>query len=379
MSAVSKPRTTVIFGGAGFIGSNLAHHLLNHTDAKVRIFDNLSRPGVSSNLSWLEKTAGHARRLEVVVGDVRDAVRVRRAVADATDVFHFAAQVAVTTSLAAPRLDFETNLLGTFNVIEAVRQSGNQPFTLFTSTNKVYGNMADRAVVKLPDRYAYQSDVNGISEDQQLDFHSPYGCSKGAADQYVRDYARMYAIPAVVFRMSCIAGRRQFGNEDQGWVAHFLYSALRRIPLTIYGDGCQVRDVLYVQDLVRAFEAAREHSSMTAGEIYNVGGGAGNTTSLLQLVAMIEELTGRKMLYRFEESRPADQVIYISDSRKFQLHTGWKPMTTVPETLKHISEFWHENPAALEQIGQEAALEKVLHAEPMSAMGPVLSGLGHNA
>ncbi|HEY0564615.1 MAG TPA: NAD-dependent epimerase/dehydratase family protein, partial [Terriglobales bacterium] len=302
-------RTAVIFGGAGFIGSNLAHHLLTQTDAKVRIYDNLSRPGVKHNLAWLEKTAGRSRRLEIVIGDVRDADRVRRVVGDATDVFHFAAQVAVTTSVTNPKLDFDVNVLGTFNVLEGVRQSGNKPFFLFTSTNKVYGDMLDRKTLKLDQRYAYADSEYGIPEDQPLDFHSPYGCSKGAADQYVRDYARMYDIPSVVFRMSCIAGKRQFGNEDQGWVAHFLYSALQRQPITIYGDGCQVRDVLYVEDLVRAFEAARANTTKTSGEIYNMGGGAKNTVSLLELLAMIEQLTGRKVHYDFDAPRPGDQVI----------------------------------------------------------------------
>jgi CDP-paratose 2-epimerase len=356
-------RTAVIFGGAGFIGSNLAHYLLTQTDAKVRIFDNLSRPGVKHNLAWLEKTAGRGRRLDIVVGDVRDAARVRRVVLDATDVFHFAAQVAVTTSLSDPRLDFETNLVGTFNVLEAVRQAGNKPFLLFTSTNKVYGDMPDHKVMKLPKRYAYAYDVEGIAEDQQLDFHSPYGCSKGAADQYVRDYGRMFDIPAVVFRMSCIAGRRQFGNEDQGWVAHFLYSALKRKPLMIYGDGCQVRDVLHVQDLVQAFEAARTNLQRTACEIYNIGGGAANTTSLLELIESIEELTRRPVKYSFDEARPGDQVIYVSDWRKFGRATGWAPTTSVQETLRHIYDFWRENRAAIAETSR-LAVEPMLEPPP---------------
>ena len=341
----------MIFGGAGFIGSNLAHSLLQ-SDAKVRIYDNLSRPGVKHNLAWLEKAAGRSRRLDVVVGDVRDAQKVQRVLADATEVYHFAAQVAVTTSLTDPRLDFETNLCGTFNILEGARLSGNRPFLLFTSTNKVYGDMGDRPVVKHDGRYAYESDVNGISEQQQLDFHSPYGCSKGAADQYVRDYARVYGIPAVVFRMSCIAGKRQFGNEDQGWVAHFLYSALTRKPLVIYGDGLQVRDVLYADDLVRAIEAARANSPITAGEIYNIGGGRNHTTSLLELIDMIEDLTGRKLQYSFDAPRPGDQLIYVSDTRKFTRHTDWAPTTDVASTLEHIYDFWKENRLAIEDLHQ---------------------------
>jgi CDP-paratose 2-epimerase len=355
----------VIFGGAGFVGSNLAHQLLTQTDAKVRIYDNLSRPGVKANLGWLERVAGRSRRLDIVVGDVRDASKVHRVVSDATEIYHFAAQVAVTTSLVDPRHDFEVNLAGTFNVLEAARQSGNKPFMLFTSTNKVYGDMNDRKTVKLDNRYAYAYDVHGIDEQQQLDFHSPYGCSKGAADQYVRDYARVFGIPATVFRMSCIAGQRQFGNEDQGWVAHFLYSALARRPLTIYGDGCQVRDVLYVGDLVRAFEAARLHSAATAGEIYNIGGGRHNTTSLLELIGEIEQLTRRKVKFNFDEARPGDQVIYVSDTRKFTTDTGWQPTTTVAETLQAIYQFWRENRAAIEEISGPVMLPEERTATPV--------------
>lgn len=363
----------MIFGGAGFIGSNLAYHLLTQSEAKVRIFDNLSRPGAKNNLAWLEKRAGHSRQLDVVIGDVRDRERVRRVVRDATEVFNFAAQVAVTTSLIDPRLDFETNLTGTFNILEAARQGGSKPFMLFTSTNKVYGDMAGRKVVKLARRYAYACDADGISEDQQLDFHSPYGCSKGAADQYVRDYARVYGIPTVVFRMSCIAGRRQFGNEDQGWVAHFLYSALNCKPLAIYGDGCQVRDVLYVQDLVQAIEAARQNIARTAGEIYNIGGGAAHTTSLLELIEMIGGLTGRDIKYCFENPRPGDQTIYVSNSRKFREHTGWKPVTSVLETLERIYEFWRENRTAISDVSS-GGMKEMMSPQTFPEQSGALAG-----
>src|SRR3954470_9374665 len=224
-------RSVLIFGGAGFIGCNWAHRLLETTDAKVHVFDNLSRSGVRHNLERLQRAAGGSGRLQITVADVRETAKVDRAVRFATEIYHFAAQVAVTTSVADPRLDFEVNLGGTFNVLEAARKSGHRPFMLFTSTNKVYGGM-DEEVVRIGERYAHK-DKQGISEDTQLDFHSPYGCSKGAADQYVRDYARIYGIPTVVFRMSCIAGMRQMGNEDQGWVAHFVYAALQGKTLMI--------------------------------------------------------------------------------------------------------------------------------------------------
>src|SRR5260370_14254214 len=237
MHANGHGRYILIFGGAGFIGSNWATRLLEQTEAKIHIFDNLSREGSRHNLEWLERRVKKSRRLEITIGDVRNAKLVERAVRTASEIYQFAAQVAVTTSVKDPRLDFEVNALGTLNVLEAARLHGRKPFVLFTSTNKVYGSCGVSA----------EKLEKGTSEIQPLDFHSPYGCSKGAADQYVHDYARIYGLPTVVLRMSCIAGPRQFGNEDQGWLAHFLYSALQDLPVTIYGDGLQVRDVLNEQ------------------------------------------------------------------------------------------------------------------------------------
>jgi CDP-paratose 2-epimerase len=339
-------RSVVIFGGAGFIGSNLAHHLLTTTEARVHVFDSLARAGVGSNLEWLKKAAAGSRRLQVTIADVRDSHAVESAVRDATEIYHFAAQVAVTTSVADPRLDFEVNLAGTFNMLDAARRSGNNPFILFTSTNKVYGNLGLGQPARQAKRYVYPGH-SGISESQPLDFHSPYGCSKGAADQYVRDFSRIYGLPTVVFRMSCIAGPRQFGTEDQGWVAHFLYSALQHRPVVIYGDGCQVRDVLCVKDLVRAFDAVRQNQHVTAGQIYNVGGGLENTISLLELMDEIEDLTGLHLGYTAEAPRPGDQLVYISDSGKLRRDTGWKPEYDLRSTLKLLREFWQENQRAL--------------------------------
>ena len=337
-------RKVLITGGAGFIGSNLAHHLLRETNATIHIVDNISRAGVSHNLNWLRGNASEPSRLEITIGDVRDRLLIERAVAAATEVYHFAAQVAVTTSITDPRLDFDVNLGGTFNVLEAARKSGHHPFMLFTSTNKVYGNMSGHELNASPTRYDYKG-ISGISEEHPLDFHSPYGCSKGAADQYVRDYARIYDLPAVVFRMSCIAGQQQLGNEDQGWVAHFVYSALQGNTVVIYGDGRQVRDVLNVQDLLRAFEAARVCVTRSAGQIYNIGGGAKNTTSLLEHIANVESITGKKMKLVFDESRPGDQLIYVSDFSKFKAHTGWEPNISVKQTIEHICDWWEHNKA----------------------------------
>ena len=349
MKKLLSSRSVLILGGAGFVGSNWASHLLRNTDARVHIFDNLSRCGVEQNLEWLRSECPHPERFRVTVADVRDTAAVRRAVEGATEIYHFAAQVAVTTSVSDPRHDFEVNAMGTLNVLEAARKSGRQPFILFTSTNKVYGNLADKPLVLAGRRYC-ALDEKGVNESQPLDLYSPYGCSKGTADQYVHDYSRIFALPTVVFRMSCIAGPRQFGNEDQGWVAHFLYSALENRPLTIYGDGRQVRDVLCVHDLVRAFEKVSEQIEKTAGQIYNVGGGARNSVSLLEVIEEIERLTGKRVRYKSQRTRPGDQLFYVTDFGKLQKHTGWKPQINVRQTLEAIYEWWREQRRAVEPI-----------------------------
>jgi CDP-paratose 2-epimerase len=354
-------RSALIFGGAGFVGSNWASHLLKTTDARVHIFDNLSRRGVEQNLEWLRRECDDPERLKITVGDIRDAALVKRAVQNATEIYQFAAQVAVTTSVANPREDFEINALGTLNVLEAARQSGRQPFILFTSTNKVYGTLSSRQLVVTGQRYC-ALDEKGVNESQPLDLYSPYGCSKGTADQYVHDYSRMFALPTVVFRMSCIAGPQQFGNEDQGWVAHFLYSALEGRPLTIYGDGRQVRDVLSVKDLVLAFEKVRAQIDKTAGQIYNVGGGIKNSVSLLEVIDLIEQVTGKKLRYSVQRPRPGDQLYYVTDYDKLTKHTGWKPQISVREDIKMIWQWWKE---------QRAAPELVLHTMPTPTLARV--------
>lgn len=339
-------RSVLIFGGAGFIGTNLAHHLLDKTDATVHVFDNLSRAGVHRNLEWLRKMSAGSGRLRVTFGDVRDPHLVEKAVAQAAEIYHFAAQVAVTTSIIDPRLDFEVNLGGTFNILDAARRCGHRPFILFTSTNKVYGDLGLGPPLESQSRYSYP-EHRGVSESQPLDFHSPYGCSKGAADQYVLDFGHIYGLKTVVFRMSCVAGPRQFGTEDQGWVAHFLYSALQHKPVVIYGDGRQVRDVLCVHDLVRAFEAVRRNLHVTAGQIYNVGGGAGNAVSLLELIDKIEKQIGYRLEYTLECSRPGDQLVYLTDYGKIYRHTGWRPEIDLPRTLDLLQEFWEQNQGVL--------------------------------
>lgn len=336
-------RTILITGGAGFIGSNLAERLLASHTATVRIFDNLSRPGVSNNLMWLQNIDPF-HRLEFVNADTRDMAAVRDAVRDADEIYHLAAQVAVTTSVDCPREDFEVNAQGTFNILEAARQSGRRPFLLFTSTNKVYGSL-HRVPVKVEGRHyrAEHPGFCGVNEDEPLDFHSPYGCSKGTADQYVRDYSRIYDLPTVVFRMSCIAGPRQFGTEDQGWVAHFLYSTLEGKPITIYGNGYQVRDVLHVSDLVDAMQSVRNSMERTAGEIYNLGGGMQRAVSVVEMLDAIARETGQIAVVRHDRTRPGDQPLYISDTTKLSRDTGWVARFSCSEILQSIHRFWLEN------------------------------------
>jgi len=337
MSRSGKP--TVITGGAGFIGSNLADRLLS-SGREVVILDNLSRPGVEKNLDWLKER--HGALVSAVMADVRDERAVNEAIAEASAVFHFAAQVAVTTSLVRPIEDFEVNARGTLNVLEAIRSAaakGAAPPLVFTSTNKVYGGLPDVRLTKVSGRYEPEDPglrAHGVGEDRPLDFHSPYGCSKGAADQYVIDYARTFGIPAVVLRMSCIYGPRQFGTEDQGWVAHFLFRAAQGAPITLYGDGMQVRDVLFVEDLVEAFLAAERNIENLSGRAFNIGGGVSNTLSLLELVDRIGHLMGSPPAVSFSAWRPGDQRYYVSSTRSFGEATGWCPKVSVREGIERL-------------------------------------------
>lgn len=356
-------RIVLVTGGAGFVGSNLVARLLSETDAEVRVFDNLSRRGVSHNLAWL-RSLDVAGCLTVIKGDVRDAADVFDAAQGATEIYHLAAQVAVTTSVEDPKTDFDVNALGTLNVLEAARGLKTRPMVLFTSTNKVYGGLESVAVEADGTRYrAVDAEFCGVSEQMPLDFHSPYGCSKGAADQYVRDYARIYDLPTIVFRMSCICGPRQFGNEDQGWVAHFLYSILAGRPLTIYGDGLQVRDVLHVHDLLDAMEATRRHLPTTRGGVYNVGGGMERSLSVMEMVQAIEQQTGKRSTYEYSSMRPGDQPLYISDCGKLRLETGWSPKRSVKDTLADVHGFWKQNREAILRQADEMRRPLAVAAE----------------
>ncbi|HLI77768.1 MAG TPA: GDP-mannose 4,6-dehydratase [Acidobacteriaceae bacterium] len=360
-------QTVLITGGAGFIGTNLAQRFLAEPNIRVRIFDNLSRRGVEHNLSWLRSLRGAGNRLEIVQGDVRNANAVANATRDVSEIYHLAAQVAVTTSIDAPETDFEINAQGTLRILEAARRSSRKPFVLFTSTNKVYGSLEGVPVHAAATRYeANAPDFPGVNEHEPLDFHSPYGCSKGTADQYVRDYARIYNLPTVVFRMSCIAGPRQFGNEDQGWVAHFLYSALAGRPITVYGDGRQVRDILHVHDLVDAMFAAREHRRTSRGQIYNLGGGPSRTTSVLELLREIETRTGQPLNLQYKDVRPGDQPLYISDTAKIERDTGWRATRSLDQILADIRAFWTDHSDAIRTLQQPAAPALELVAEEVA-------------
>ena len=324
-SAKKKNKKNILItGGAGFIGTNLANRLLENGH-EVTVFDNLSRPGVEKNLEWLMT---HHDNLNVIIADVRDYVKLEEAVNEASHIFHLAAQVAVTTSITEPVFDFEVNLKGTLNLLEAIRTSNHLPSLIFTSTNKVYGDLNDIGIKKNTTRY-YPVDSSleksGINEERSLDFHSPYGSSKGAADQYILDYARTYGLKNIVFRMSCIYGPHQFGTEDQGWVAHFILKALKNEQIILYGDGMQVRDILYVEDLINAFELAWENIDQLKGKVFNIGGGPGNVVSLLELVKRLESYQTEKIKVTFKDWRKGDQKYYVSDYSRFGDATGWSP------------------------------------------------------
>lgn len=324
----------LITGGAGFIGTNLASRFLSQ-GKKVMIYDSLFRDGVEENLQWLKET--YPENLIIQIANITEGRVLEKCVEQASEVFHLCAQVAVTSSVSNPILDFDVNLKGTFLLLEAIRKSSHQPPLIFTSTNKVYGNLEDVKMIENNTRF-HPADKKmkkfGINEKIPLDFHSPYGCSKGAADQYILDYSRTYGLKTVVFRMSCIYGPHQFGTEDQGWVAHFLISALQDEPVCIYGNGKQVRDILYVEDLIDAFQLAHEKMDSLKGEVFNIGGGPANSVSLLEILNLIKEKAGKDMDITFEDWRTGDQYYYVSNTDKFKEATGWKPRHSVSEGVE---------------------------------------------
>jgi CDP-paratose 2-epimerase len=328
-SSRGKPDKVLITGGCGFIGTNLADRLLT-AGREVVLLDNLSRSHVQRNLDWL--ATRHGSLLRVEIADIRDKYLMRNVVQRAGSIFHLAAQVAVTTSLDDPENDFKVNAQGTLNLLDAVRRAGHRPRLIFTSTNKVYGALSDLPLRRHGQRWEpVEAGIrsHGISEDRPLDFCSPYGCSKGAADQYVLEFGRSYDLPTIVLRMSCIYGPHQYGTEDQGWIAHFLINALNGSPLTIYGDGAQVRDVLYVEDLLNALLLAEEAATELGPRAYNIGGGPDNVLSLLDLLQMMKQLGINAPAPALADWRTADQRYYVSDFRRFRHDTGWAPQWDV--------------------------------------------------
>ncbi len=339
----------LITGGAGFIGTNIARSYLNEAQP-VHVFDNLSRPGVEQNIAELQRD--YPGQVVFTKGDVRDSSPVKKAVAGATAVYHLAAQVAVTTSLEDPISDLETNLMGTLNVLEAIRHSIFRPPLLFTSTNKVYGKLASVALEEHATRHQpANADIvkNGVSEDQPLEFLSPYGCSKGSADQYVLDYAKSYDLFATVFRMSCIYGPYQMGSEDQGWVAHFLRQALKNEAITIYGDGKQVRDLLFVSDLVSAMRLAVSNIASVTGEAFNMGGGVENSASLLEVIHELNRLTGHEVAPHRGSERLGDQRWYVSNTSKFKTRLPWSPKVGVSDGLRKLYDWYVSRPVLSRQ------------------------------
>lgn len=343
-------RPVVVTGGAGFLGANIADRLLSQ-GVPVVVVDDLSRPGVELNLEWLEQR--HGALMTPLIDDIRDPDMVEDAVRGARAVLHLAAQVAVTTSLEDPVADFDINARGTLNVLEALRWQDDPPPLLFASTNKVYGKlMGADALHRGHTRWEPREEERrrGCDEATPLDFYSPYGCSKGVADQYVLDYARVFGLATVVFRMSCLYGPRQFGNEDQGWIAHFLIRALRGEPITVFGDGRQVRDALYVEDAVEAWLLALRDVDRLAGRAFNLGGGPDSTLSLLELIERIGPLAGRQPEVRFAEARPGDQLWYVSDTGALQAATGWRPKVGLEAGLRQLADWLRRHAVADQEL-----------------------------
>ncbi len=334
-----------ITGGAGFIGCNSADHFLRQ-GKQVTIYDNLTRKGGRSNLDWLYGEYG-GDRLHLIEADVRDYDRLSMAVVEAAPetVLHLAGQVAVTSSVVDPREDFEINALGTFNVLEAVRHGAPTAAVLYASTNKVYGGMEDVGIVRRGQRYEYADYPLGVPESFPLDFHSPYGCSKGAGDQYTRDYARIYGLRTLVLRQSCIYGQRQFGVEDQGWVAHFVIATVMGRPISIYGDGLQVRDVLHVDDLVAAYQAGIDRIDALSGEVFNLGGGPENTLAVwTEFGPLLEELAGRPVPVHYGPWRPGDQRVFVANIRRAEELLGWRPQISPREGITRLYRWVAGNP-----------------------------------
>ncbi|MEB3317220.1 MAG: SDR family NAD(P)-dependent oxidoreductase [Cyanobacteriota bacterium] len=330
----------LITGGAGFIGVNTAIAFAQK-GWNITIVDNLSRKGTELNLQWLQEQCP----IEFHKIDIRDFEKLGDVIKKLKPdmLLHLAAQVAVTTSYTNPREDFEINAIGSFNIMESIRLFSPETFILYSSTNKVYGGMEDIPVVRKEDGYHFLNLPSGINEKQPLDFHSPYGCSKGVADQYTIDYARIYDLHTCSFRQSCIYGIRQFGIEDQGWVAWFTIAAMLNKPITLYGDGWQTRDVLNVKDLASAYQAAWERRYEISGQAFNIGGGPENTLCLRDLLTLLEKELDVKILPKVAGSRPGDQPVFVCDIKKAKDLLNWAPTITVSDGVKELISWVKDN------------------------------------
>ncbi len=336
----------VITGGAGFIGTNLAEYFLKKNE-EILILDDFSRKGTKENKKYLEKK--YSKKLKIIKCDISRNKALEKNLSQAEAVYHLAGQTAVTQSIKNPKKDFEINAKGTLNVLEAVRKNKNNPVLIFSSTNKVYGKLEQIRLIKKKTRFEYKN-IKGINEETCLDFFSPYGCSKGSADQYTRDYSRIYGLNSVVFRQSCIYGKRQFGIEDQGWIAWFIIAVLLGKKLTVYGNGKQVRDVLYVEDLSKAYYLAEKKIKKTKGKVFNIGGGPKNTVSLLEAISLIEEILEKKINYSFSKERPGDQKVFVSDISKAKKVFGWVPETDSKKGIKIVADWIKENQKEIKKL-----------------------------
>ena len=338
----------LVIGGAGFIGCNVVDYYASQ-GTNVYVFDNLSRRGTTHNLEYLNTKH---ENLKFIYGDIRNFYDVMPLFRDHSFevVFHLGAQVAVTTSVFNPREDFEINALGTFNILESMRETNSKALLLYASTNKVYGGMEEIVIEEINGRYQYRDYPQGISEDTILDFHSPYGCSKGSADQYVIDYSRIYGLNTVVFRQSCIYGYHQFGIEDQGWVAWFTIAAAFGKKITIYGDGKQIRDVLFIDDLINAYDMAINNLDVVNGRAYNIGGGHFQM-SLLELIDFLENHLGHKIELTYSDWRPGDQKVYVSNISKAEKEFKWKPEISVENGVEKLYKWVKDNKKIFQQVG----------------------------
>ncbi|MBD3229420.1 MAG: NAD-dependent epimerase/dehydratase family protein [Candidatus Lokiarchaeota archaeon] len=334
----------LVTGGCGFIGSNLVDFLIkDNKKNNILIIDDIKRDGAKLNKRWLENLYGERKNFRIVIKDIKNNNDIKSFFKDQEMIFHIAGQVAVTTSVKDPVMDFKINAGGTLNILEAARKSNTNPVILFTSTNKVYGNL-NQYQIKLKDKkYDFKDLTGGVNESTPLDFHSPYGCSKGAADSYMKDYYRIYGLKTILFRMSCIYGPRQFGNEDQGWVAHFIISSILDKALTIFGDGKQVRDILFIDDLVKAMLQATDNINKTKGKVYNIGGGPKNVISLLELLELLEKHLNKKINVSYEDWRPGDQKVYYSNIDKAKEDFGWSPIITKEKGIVKLINWVKQN------------------------------------